>query len=70
MKAFLANDAVITGCQYADRCLSIIPHKIVVHMSQRPQHKTGYTDPDRKEVRNSLESTVTGEKFLNRTPVV
>ena len=41
-------------------------------MDQRPQHKTRYTEPDRKKkkkVGNSLELFVIEKDFLNRTMV-
>ena len=36
-------------------------------MDQRPQHKTRYAEPDRREMGNSLEHICTGEDFWNRT---
>jgi hypothetical protein len=38
-------------------------------VDQRPQHKTTYIEPDRRESGDSLDYIVTEDDFLNRTPV-
>jgi hypothetical protein len=38
-------------------------------MDQRPQHKTRYTEPDRKEVGNTFEYIGIGNYFLIKTPI-
>ena len=34
------------------------------------QHENKYTEPDRKKVGYNLEFSVTGDNFLNRTPIL
>jgi hypothetical protein len=56
-KAPLTNDAGLTGCQHqkkkkkkkGDESISITLHKTQVQVDYRPQHKTRYTEPNRKE---------------------
>jgi hypothetical protein len=51
----------------ADRSICIALHKAQVQVDQRPQHKTKYTESDRRE---SREHQLTyGHRFLNGTPV-
>jgi hypothetical protein len=38
-------------------------------MDQGPQHKTRYTESNRRKMWESLELVLTGGNFLNRTPV-
>ena len=39
-------------------------------MDQRPQYKTRYTKPDRREGREQREHIGIGDNFLNRTPII
>jgi hypothetical protein len=58
----------MSACKSANRSISIILHKTQVSVDQRPQHKTGYTNPDRRDWEKSFEGTST-ENFLNKTPI-
>ena len=51
------------------RSMLITMHKTKLQMDQRPQHKTKYIEPDRRESGDSLELDDTGEDILNRTPL-
>ena len=55
----------------ANSAILITLHKTQVHMDQRLQHKTRYTEPDRGESEGySLECNGTVDDVLNRTLIV
>jgi len=50
--------------------MQIDPYLAQGQMVQGPQHKIIYTNPNRKESRNTLEHIGTEENSLNRTPLL
>ena len=51
-KASSINGADLTGCLYQkneNRPIFVTLYKAQVQVDQRPQHKTGYTESNRKE---------------------
>jgi len=52
-----------------DRSIFVTLYKDQVPVDQVLQHKTGYTESNRREVGKSLELIGKGGNFLNRTPV-
>lgn len=51
-EASSTSGAGLSGCLHvenANRSISFILHKPQVHADRKPQHKTTYTDPDRRE---------------------
>ena len=53
----------------ANRFIYITLHKTHVLVYQRIQHKTRYTETDRREEGGNLEHTDSGKDFLNRTTI-
>ena len=49
--------------------MSITMPKTQVQMDQRLQHKANHTEPYREKVGSTLELIITGDHFLNITPV-
>jgi hypothetical protein len=51
IKVFSTNDASLTVCLHGEECkyIYITLHKTQVQVDQRPQHKIGYTEPNRRE---------------------
>ena len=47
--------------------MSIALHKAQVQVDQRPQYKSSYTEPDRRESGKNLENIGTEDHFLNLT---
>ena len=48
-KASSTNDTGLTGCQNANQFIFIILYKTQIQVDQRSQHKSRYTEHDRKE---------------------
>jgi len=52
-----------------NRSIFVILHKAQVQVDQGPQHKTRYTESNRRESGKNLELIATEGNFLSRTPM-
>ena len=72
-KAPSINGSGLTGClkqKNENRPIFVTFHKAHVQLDQGPQHKTRYTQSNRRQSGKEFELLGTGESFLNRTPMV
>lgn len=53
-----------------ERAIFSTLNKTQVHVYQRHQSNSKYTEPDREKMGTSLECTATGNIFLKRSPIV
>jgi hypothetical protein len=71
-KASSINDAGLTGSYYVEnenRAIFVALHKAQGQVDQRPQHKTRYTESNRRESGKEPPTYGHGGSFLNRTPM-